>query len=117
MITALVVCLINTISSLHIGQTMRELAAATAWLEPCSSRATLAVISSFSVDIGVLDVWLLNDNELAEGDRAAVLRKGGFGCAGDRDWGAAGLFPGPRLRPRVRLAAMLHYRPSCKIIF
>lgn len=46
---------VHTISSLHIGHTILELAAAAAWAEPCSSRATLKVMSSFSVDIGVLD--------------------------------------------------------------
>lgn len=49
------VLIMHTISSLHIGHTILELAAAAAWPEPCSSRATLDAMSSFSVDIGVLD--------------------------------------------------------------
>lgn len=61
-----------TISSLHIGQTRRELAAAAAWAEVWSSRATRDVRSSFSVDMGVLDVCELRDTELSEGDSSPI---------------------------------------------
>lgn len=92
-----------TISSLHIGQTRRELAAAAAWAEPCSSRATRDVRSSFSVDMGVLDVCELNDTELSEGDSRPICLGWG-GAVG----GAARPLPLPSTRPppRLRRAAM-----------
>lgn len=92
---------------------MFELAAA-AGAEPCSSRATLEVMSSFSVDSGVLEVWLLSDTELSDGDRRPGVRKtaalpaaGGGGGGG----GGAKPFPVPRTRPPPRLlreAMILH---------
>lgn len=87
-------------TSLQIGQTNLELAVAAAWAEPCSSRATRDVISSFSVDIGVLDVWLLNDTELSEGESIAGLRMGallGAGAGGARPLPVPNTLPPPRL--------------------
>lgn len=93
-----------TISSLHIGQTMRELAAAAACAAPCSSRAMRDVRSSFSVDIGVLEVCELRDTELSEGDSKPGLRTDWtcLGGAGGCDGGAR-LLPDPRTRPPPRL--------------
>ena len=118
-----------TISSLHIGQTMRLLAAAAACAEPCSSRAMREVRSSWSVDIGVLEVCDDSDTELSEGDNRPGVRTVCWMClgvtvedvAGD---GGARPLPDPSTRPPPRLlrAAMpmsrvfVHQRahtPSC----
>lgn len=94
-----------TISSLQIGHTIFELAAA-AGAEPCSSRATLEVMSSFSVDTGVLEVSLPSDTELSDGESrpggrntAALLAGSGGGAAG----GAARPFPVPSTLPPPKL--------------
>lgn len=104
-----------TISSLHIGQTSRELAAAAAWAEPCSSRATRDVRSSFSVDMGVLEVCELNDTELSEGDSRPICLGWG-GCGGG---GAARPFPLPSTRPPPRLLraamAVSYYFPVLQL--
>lgn len=76
-----------------MGQTIRELAEAAAE-GPCSSRVTLAVISSFSVVIGVLEVCELSETELSEGDSRLVFRAWCLAAtAGDR------VLPLPRIRP------------------
>jgi hypothetical protein len=61
-------------------------------------------MSSFSVDIGVLEVWELREMELFEGDRAPEGRRSGlFGTGGAR------FLPLPSTRPPPKLlrAAML----------
>lgn len=89
---------LHTISSLHIGQTILELAAAAAWAVPCSSRATRAVMSSFSVDMGVLEVCELRDIELLDGDRAPEGRNCGLtGTGGARFLPLPSTLPPPRL--------------------
>lgn len=98
----------HTISSLHIGQTILELAAAAAWAVPCSSRATRAVMSSFSVDIGVLEVWELSDMELFEGDKAPDGRRSGlFGTGGARFLPLPSTRPPPRLLREAILSRLL----------
>jgi hypothetical protein len=98
----------HTISSLHIGQTILELAAAAAWAVPCSSRATRAVMSSFSVDIGVLDVCELREIELFEGDNAPEDRSCGLtGTGGARFLPLPSTLPPPKLL----LAAMFLKAP------
>lgn len=96
----------HTISSLHIGHTIRELAAAAAWAEPCSSRATREARSSLSVDRGVPDVCELSDTELSEGESGSGLSRPGLsrGCLlVETGGGGAKLFPLPRTRPPPRL--------------
>ena len=98
----------HTISSLHIGQTILELAAAAAWAVPCSSRATRAVMSSFSVDIGVLEVWELSDMELFEGDKTPDGRRSGlFGTGGARFLPLPSTRPPPRLLREAILSRLL----------
>lgn len=100
---------LHTISSPHIGQTILELAAAAACAVACSSRATRDVMSSFSVDIGVLEVCELSDIELSEGDRPPDARNCGlFGTGGAR------FLPLPRTLPppKLRLAAMILTPPQ-----
>jgi len=100
---------LHTISSLHIGQTILELAAAAAWAVACSSRATRAVMSSFSVDMGVLEVCELKDIELFEGDRAPEGRNCDLTGAG-----GARLLPLPSTLPPPKLlrAAMILTSPE-----
>lgn len=91
-----------------MGQTILELAAAAACAVACSSRATLDVMSSFSVDIGVLEVWELSEMELSEGDKAPDGRNCGlFGTGGARFLPLPSTLPPPKLR----LAAMILTRP------
>jgi hypothetical protein len=61
-------------------------------------------MSSFSVDIGVLEVWELREMELFEGDRALEGRRSGL-----LGTGGARFLPLPRTRPPPRLlrAAMV----------
>lgn len=95
---------LRTISSLHIGQTILELAAAAAWAVPCSSSATLAVMSSFSTDKGVLEVCELSDIELSEGERPPEGRSCGFWATG----GARFLpLPSTLPPPKLLLVAMI----------
>jgi hypothetical protein len=64
------------------------------------------VISSFSVDMGVLEVWELREMELFEGDRAPEGRRSGlFGTGGAR------FLPLPSTRPPPKLlrAAMISH--------
>ena len=92
-----------TISSLHMGHTILELAAAAAWAEACSSRATRDVRPSFSVDTGMLDACELRDTELSEGDS-----KPEFGVCDLFTGGGARLLPVPSTLPppKALLAAM-----------
>jgi hypothetical protein len=100
---------LHTISSLHIGQTILELAVAAAWAVPCSSRATRAVMSSFSVDMGVLEVCELRDIELLDGDRAPEGRNCGLtGTGGARFLPLPSTLPPPKLL----LAAMILTLPG-----
>ena len=101
--------IVHTISSLHIGHTILEVAAAAAGAEPCSLRATFAAISSCSVDSGVLEVWLLSDIELSEGDKIAGLRVTGGLFGGG---GGARFFPVPSTLPppKLLLFAISHRR-------
>lgn len=94
----------HTISSLQIGQTIRELAAAAAWAEAWSPRATREVRSSLSVDRGVLEAWELSDTELSDGESRSVGRDSGFFATG-----GARFFPLPRTLPppRLLLAAII----------
>ena len=85
---------------------MRELAAAAAWADTCSLRATLEVRSSLSVDSGVLEVCGLSETELSEGESRSVGRAGGlFGTGGARFFPLPSTLPPPRLL----LAAMVSY--------
>jgi hypothetical protein len=99
----------RTISSLHMGQARRLLARAAAFsLGPSS---TLLPISSLvsAVLAGLLDVWLLSDNELSEGDSRLALRTwlwlcGAWSvcadaCAGDCACDGAGDTAGDRFLP------------------
>jgi hypothetical protein len=66
---------IHTISSLHIGQTIRELAAAAACAaDPFSSRAIRDARSSSPMDTGVLEVCELRDTEFSENDKFEGVR-------------------------------------------
>jgi hypothetical protein len=67
-------CYRRTISSLHIGHARRLLARAAAFsLGP--SRTLLPMSSLVSAVLaGLLDVWLLSDRELSEGDSRLALR-------------------------------------------
>ena len=62
-------------------------------------------MSSFSVDTGVLDVWLLRDTELSDGDNKPECRTGALLCVG-----GARFLPLPRTRPppRLRRLAIAH---------
>jgi hypothetical protein len=97
----------RTISSLHMGQARRLLARAAAFsLGPSS---TLLPISSLvsAVLAGLLEVWLLSDNELSEGDSRLALRTWLCGawsvctdaCAGDCACEGAGDTAGDRFLP------------------
>lgn len=99
----------HTISSLQIGQTMRLLASAAA-LDPCSSNATLAVMSSLLTDTGVPLVWESSEIELSDGDsRPDVGLTGALLAAGA---GGARFLPDPSTRPPPswRRAAIIHHR-------
>lgn len=76
---------------------MRLLASAAALAPPCSSTATLAVMSSLLIDRGVPLVCESRDTELSEGDSSPdVGRTGGLLAAGT---GGARFFPDPSTRP------------------
>lgn len=91
------VSLLHTISSLHIGQTMRLVASAAALAPPCSSSATLVVISSVLTDKGVLLVCESRDTELSEGDRSPDVC--GTGTLLGAGGGGARFLPEPSTRP------------------
>ena len=92
----------------RLREEILELAVAAAGEAPCSSRATRAVMSSFSVDIGVLEVCELREIELFEGERAPEGRNCGLiGTGGARFLPLPSTLPPPKLL----LAAMLPTPP------
>jgi hypothetical protein len=81
-----------------MGHTIRELAAAAAWAEACSSSATREVRSSFSADKGVPDVCELSDTELSDGDSRPVFKTACLG-GGAGGGGGARFLPLPSTLP------------------
>lgn len=95
---------------------MRLLASAAALAFPCSSSATLAVMSSLLKDKGVPLVCESRDTELSEGDSSPeVGRTGALLVAGV---GGARFFPDPSTLPPPswRRAAIVHHRSSLRMV-
>jgi hypothetical protein len=104
-------CYRRTISSLHIGHARRLLARAAAFsLGP--SRTLLPMSSLVSAVLaGLLDVWLLSDRELSEGDSRLALRTwlccacgacSACVCGGAGDTAGDRFLPLPSTRPPPR---------------
>ena len=101
----------RTISSLHMGQARRLLARAAAFsLGPSSTLLPISSLVSAEV-AGLLDVWLLSDRELSEGDSRLALRTwlccacgacSACVCGGAGDTAGDRFLPLPSTRPPPR---------------
>lgn len=99
----------RTISSLHIGHARRLLARAAAFsLGPSRTLLPMSSLGS-AVLAGLLDVWLLSDRELSEGDSRPALRTwlccacgACSACGGAGDTAGDRFLPLPSTRPPLR---------------